>query len=172
MGELRNNRERSRYEMDEQGLTSYADYRVDGGRLYVDYVYSPPPLRGSGAAGRLMAALSADARAQGLKITPICGYAAAWLHRSTEFRDERGRLRRLSGTPQSAPDSSPSGGASTRLADEQGEETQLNGAAERGGLRRRRGGSARGPETRARRSAAPVSFRGEPLSRSRTGTPP
>jgi hypothetical protein len=45
------------------------------------------PLRGSGAAGRLMAALAADAKAKDLKITPICGYAAAWLHRHQEFRD-------------------------------------------------------------------------------------
>lgn len=87
MSELRNNRERSRYEMDEQGLTSHADYRLTGDRLYVDYVFAPPALRGSGAAGRLMAALAADARDRGLKVTPICGYAAAWLKRSPEFRD-------------------------------------------------------------------------------------
>ena len=73
--------------MDEQGLTSYADYRREPGRLYVDYVFAPPELRGTGASGRLMTALSADARAKGLKITPICGYAAAWLRRSKEFGD-------------------------------------------------------------------------------------
>jgi predicted GNAT family acetyltransferase len=77
----------SRYEMDEQGLTSWADYRRDGSRLYIDHVEAPVPLRGSGASGRLMAALSADARAKGLTITPICGYAAAWLRRSKEFGD-------------------------------------------------------------------------------------
>jgi predicted GNAT family acetyltransferase len=87
MSELRNNRDQSRYEMDEEGLTSYADYRLQGERLVIDYVYAPPPLRGTGASGRLMAALAADARAKGLKITPVCGYAAAWLRRSHEFRD-------------------------------------------------------------------------------------
>lgn len=76
-----------RYEMDEQGQTSWADYRLSGERLYLDHVESPPALRGTGAAGRLMAALSADVRAKGLKITPICGYAAAWLRRSKEFGD-------------------------------------------------------------------------------------
>lgn len=87
MSELRNNQERSRYEMVEQGLTSYADYRLEGDRLYVDYVFAPPELRGTGASGRLMAALAAEARKRGLTITPICGYAAAWLRRSHEFRD-------------------------------------------------------------------------------------
>jgi predicted GNAT family acetyltransferase len=77
----------ARYEMDEQGLTSWADYRRDGGRLYIDHVEAPVALRGTGASGRLMAALSADARAKRLKITPICGYAAAWLRRSKAFGD-------------------------------------------------------------------------------------
>jgi predicted GNAT family acetyltransferase len=87
MSDLRNDTANARYEMDEQGQTSWADYRLSGDRLYIDHVESPPALRGSGAAGRLMAALAADARAKGLKITPICGYAAAWLRRSHEFRD-------------------------------------------------------------------------------------
>jgi len=85
MPELRDTGER--YEMDEEGLTSYADYRKTGDRLYIDYVFSPVPLRGTGASGRLMAAVAADARAKDLKVTPICGYAAAWLRRSSEFRD-------------------------------------------------------------------------------------
>ena len=76
-----------RYEMDEQGLTSWADVRRSGERLYIDHVESPPSLRGTGAAGRLMAAIAADARAKALRITPICGYAVAWLKRSKEFGD-------------------------------------------------------------------------------------
>ena len=93
-GELRDTG--ARFEMDEQGLTSYADYRLAdegagegtvGGRLYIDYVFSPPPLRGSGASGRLMKAVADEARRRGLSITPICGYAAAWLRRSPEHRD-------------------------------------------------------------------------------------
>ncbi len=87
MSELRNNAEAARYEMDEQGQTSWADYRLKGERLYIDHVESPPALRGTGAAGRLMKALAQDARNRGLKITPICGYAAAWLRRSPEFKD-------------------------------------------------------------------------------------
>ena len=85
MSELRDTGHR--YEMDEQGLTSWADYRRSGDRLVIDHVESPPALRGTGAAGRLMAALSADARAKSLKIIPICSYAAAWLARSEEFGD-------------------------------------------------------------------------------------
>jgi len=87
MSELRNNREQARYEMDEQGETSFADYRLQGDRLFIDYVFAPPALRGTGASGRLMAALAADIRDKGLRVTPICGYAAAWFRRHGEFRD-------------------------------------------------------------------------------------
>lgn len=82
MSELRNDTQRERYERDEQGMTSWAEYRLRGERLYIDHVESPFALRGTGAAGRLMEAVAEDARARGLKITPICGYAAAWLRRN------------------------------------------------------------------------------------------
>lgn len=87
MSELRNNAAAGRYEMDEQGQTSWADCREKDGRLYIDHVESPPALRGTGAAGRLMKALAQDAKERDLKITPICGYAAAWLRRSPEYRE-------------------------------------------------------------------------------------
>jgi predicted GNAT family acetyltransferase len=82
MSDFRNDTHNSRYERDEQGLTSWADYRLADDRIYIMHVESPPPLRGTGAAGRLMADLVEDVRAKGLKVTPVCGYAAAWLRRN------------------------------------------------------------------------------------------
>lgn len=82
MSDLRNDTTHARYERDEHGLTSWADYRLAGERLYITHVEAPPALRGTGAAGRLMAAVAEDVRARGLKVTPICGYAAAWLRRN------------------------------------------------------------------------------------------
>jgi predicted GNAT family acetyltransferase len=34
----------------------------------------------------LMKSLAQEARANGWRIVPVCGYAAAWLRRSPEFR--------------------------------------------------------------------------------------
>ena len=76
-----------RFELEEQGALAWADYRVQDGVMFIPHVEADLPLRGTGASGRLMAALAADAKAKGLKVTPICGYAAAWLRRSHEFRD-------------------------------------------------------------------------------------
>lgn len=77
----------SRYELVEEGHTAYADYRKDGETLYIKYVFAPEALRGSGAAGRLMAGVTDFARAENLKIIPICGYAASWLRKHKEHHD-------------------------------------------------------------------------------------
>jgi len=85
MSGVTDNTARSRYELEEEGLTAYADYRREPGRLYVDYVFAPEQLRGKGTADRLMRGVVAAAQADETPIVPICGYAAAWLKRHREF---------------------------------------------------------------------------------------
>jgi hypothetical protein len=87
MALVRDNAAARRFEMEEAGHVVFADYRRMGGRLIIDHVEAPPVLRGTGAAGRFMEGLAAEARAAGEKIVPLCGYAAAWLHRHAEHRD-------------------------------------------------------------------------------------
>lgn len=87
LGELRDNADRSRYEMDVSGKTVFANYRREGDVLTILWVEAPPVLRGTGAAGRLMTLIGEEARRQGWKITPVCGYAAAWLRGSKAYRD-------------------------------------------------------------------------------------
>jgi predicted GNAT family acetyltransferase len=65
----------------------FADYRLEPGVIVIDHVEAPPPLRGTGASGRFMRALAEDARARGLRILPLCGYAATWLSRHADYRD-------------------------------------------------------------------------------------
>lgn len=87
MTQVTDNTAAGRYETIEDGHVSYADYRLQGDRLIIDYVFAPPELRGTGAAGRLMEGVAADVRSRGLKITPLCGYAAAWLRRHPATAD-------------------------------------------------------------------------------------
>lgn len=87
MAELRDNTRQHRYEMDEQGLTCFAAYERAGDRLVINWVEAPPALRGTGAAGRLMTLVAEEARRNGWKVTPVCGYAAAWLRGSKAYRD-------------------------------------------------------------------------------------
>ena len=52
---MRDNAERQRFELDLDGQIVFADYERRPGLLVIRYVYAPPALRGTGAAGRLMA---------------------------------------------------------------------------------------------------------------------
>ena len=84
---VKDNPAQSRYELDVDGRIVYANYRRQGSTLYIPYVEAPPSLRGTGAAGRLMEGVMDHARAERLKIVPICGYAALWMRRHREHHD-------------------------------------------------------------------------------------
>lgn len=84
---MRVNQAASRFERDERGQVVFADYRRGEGRLIVDHVEAPIALRGTGAAGRLMEDIAAYAREQGLRIIPLCSYAARWLQTRPELSD-------------------------------------------------------------------------------------
>jgi predicted GNAT family acetyltransferase len=75
------NRQRSRFELVESGLTAFANYHRNGASLLISHVESPPPLRGKGTAARLMEGIAAIAEAESLKVTPLCSYAALWFRR-------------------------------------------------------------------------------------------
>lgn len=79
---FRHNPAKSRYELEVDGLTAFADYQRSGQTLVIPHVEAAPALRGTGAAGRLMGKVAQTARAEGLKIVPLCGYASAWLRRN------------------------------------------------------------------------------------------
>jgi hypothetical protein len=84
---VRDNQARSRYELEVDRQIVFATYSRDGSTLYIRHVEAPPPLRGTGAAGRLMRAIMETARADGLKVVPFCSYAAFWIRRHREYHD-------------------------------------------------------------------------------------
>jgi len=65
----------------------FCDYAVRGSTRALLHVEADPALRGTGAAGRFMESLATHARAEGLKLQPVCGYAVAWLRRHPDFSD-------------------------------------------------------------------------------------
>jgi uncharacterized protein len=87
MAEVIENAASGRFELAEPGGVAFATYRREPGRLVIPYVEAPPQLRGTGAAGRLMEGVLALARAEGLKVTPICSYAAAYIRRHKDHHD-------------------------------------------------------------------------------------
>eukprot|EP01035_Chromulina_nebulosa_P058100 gene58100-79578_t len=54
MSEISDNAVAGRFELIEQDQVAYADYRLSDARMIIDYVFSPPELRGSGAQGHVL----------------------------------------------------------------------------------------------------------------------
>ncbi len=50
MSQVVDNAARSRFELEEQGLVAFADYRRRGDHLVIPHVEAPPALRGTGGA--------------------------------------------------------------------------------------------------------------------------
>lgn len=58
--------------------------------MSITYSFVPPAFRGRGIAARLVERSVEDARAAGVKITPICGYVAAEFRRHKAWQDVLG----------------------------------------------------------------------------------
>lgn len=84
---ITDNTARKRFELNLDGHIAFADYRREEAVLHIPHVEAPPALRGTGAAGDLMRGIMEFARANQLKIHPICGYAATWMKKHPEFHD-------------------------------------------------------------------------------------
>ena len=84
------NKDRNRFELEENGQTAFANYQRNGLHVVIPHVEAPPALRGSGTAGRLMDGIVSLARADGFKITPTCSYAAIWFRRHGDAKDVLG----------------------------------------------------------------------------------
>jgi predicted GNAT family acetyltransferase len=79
-----------RFELVEEGLTAFASYRRDGGRVTIPHVEAPVALRGKGTANRLMRAIVEEARGKHFKIVPTCPYARVWFQRHPDAADVLG----------------------------------------------------------------------------------
>jgi hypothetical protein len=84
---MEDNKQLHRFELIENGLVVFADYRIRDGKYLLPHVEAEPALRGTGAAGRLMEAIVAHARAEKLILVPRCSYALAWFKRHPDAAD-------------------------------------------------------------------------------------
>ena len=81
------NKEQSRFELKENDHLVWADYRIRDGRYLIPHVEAELPLRGTGAASRLMQQVVDYAREQKLVLVPRCSYARAWFERHPDAED-------------------------------------------------------------------------------------
>ncbi|MFT3727981.1 MAG: GNAT family N-acetyltransferase [Terricaulis sp.] len=81
---FRDNTAEHRYEFEEGGFLSFAEYRDvghDHDVRVILHVETPAEARGLGYAAKLMAAVVTDAKARNLKLRASCSYAVAYFRR-------------------------------------------------------------------------------------------
>ncbi|MGY3264531.1 GNAT family N-acetyltransferase [Lysobacter sp. HA35] len=62
-------------------------YRIENGVLAITHTGVPSQIGGRGIAGDLVRAGFDYARANGLRVRPLCSYAAAWAQRHPDYAD-------------------------------------------------------------------------------------
>ncbi len=86
-GAFRDNRGAGRYELDVDGASALAYYKIDHGVVDFTSTQTPPALRNRGIASRLIEQALQDARARGLKVKASCSFVQAYLEAHPEFSD-------------------------------------------------------------------------------------
>ena len=87
--DVRDNTERHRFELDLDGHTAFSTYRREGSLLTILHTEVPAALNGRGIGSTLVRGLLDIARAQGLKVKPLCPFVASYMDKHPEYADLR-----------------------------------------------------------------------------------
>lgn len=90
MTEIRDNPDKSRYELHENGrLLGVADYRAMGDTLAFPHTEIVPARRNQGLGHRLVRGALDDVRRKGAKVVPYCWFVAEFMEENPEYADLR-----------------------------------------------------------------------------------
>jgi uncharacterized protein len=86
-GSVRDNKARSRFELDVEGGPAFANYRLTPQAVIITHTETPPALRGRGVASELVKGALALIRADGHKVIAGCGFVVDYLRKHPEDAD-------------------------------------------------------------------------------------
>ncbi len=84
---VRDNPERHRFELDADGHVAFSNYRRDGSTITIMHTEVPAALNGRGIGSALVRGMLDLARAQGLKVVPLCPFVKAYIGKHREYAD-------------------------------------------------------------------------------------
>ncbi len=88
MNEVRNNRDRSRYEILVDGeVAGFAQYVMRGGRIVFVHTEIDDAYEGKGVGSELAKGALDDVRSRGLPVLPLCPFIAGYIERHPEYQD-------------------------------------------------------------------------------------
>lgn len=82
---VRDNTDRNRFELDADDHVAFSNYKRTGGVLNILHTEVPKELEGRGIGSTLIRGVLDAARAEGLKVNPVCPFAKAYIERHPEY---------------------------------------------------------------------------------------
>ena len=76
-----------RFEVSVDGRVAYSKYLLAGEMIVIEHTEVPVELEGKGLAGHIVRTELDYARAQKLKVMPLCPFTAGFIHRHPEYQD-------------------------------------------------------------------------------------
>lgn len=83
------NTERRRFELDLDGHTAFSNYKRADGVLTIMHTEVPKELGGRGVGSALVRGLLDAARAEGMKVKPLCPFVAGYIDKHPDYADLR-----------------------------------------------------------------------------------
>ena len=87
MSAVRDNKDLGRFELDVEGATAFANYRVTPQAIVITHTETPRSLRGRGVASELIKGSLDLIRADGRKVIAGCGFVVDYLYKHPEYSD-------------------------------------------------------------------------------------
>ena len=84
---VHDNQALSRFEIDVNGVTAFANYKLGDGVVSILHTETPIAARGQGIASKLVAGALDIIRARGLKVIPRCAFVRAYVAKHPEISD-------------------------------------------------------------------------------------
>ena len=76
-----------RFEISVDGKIAFSKYLLAGEKIIIEHTEVPIELEGKGIASRIVHAALDYARAQKLKVMPLCPFTAGFIHRHPEYQN-------------------------------------------------------------------------------------
>jgi predicted GNAT family acetyltransferase len=90
MADVRDNKDKNRFELDVGNAIAFANYRRTPSAVIITHTETPPALRGRGIASDLVKGALELVRADGRKVIAGCGFVVDYLRKHPEFADLTG----------------------------------------------------------------------------------